>query len=56
MHVRKEIWGENQTEIQIAPDCFELRLSTNEGTNIQGFHGNHVLVMLAEAPGITAEI
>jgi hypothetical protein len=69
--VRREVWGEirkalrgsqiqfpvpNQTEMTLAPDCYALGLSTNDATRIQGFHGNHVLVVIDEAPGLDVAI
>jgi hypothetical protein len=65
--VRREVWGEirkalrgseiqfpvpNQTEMTLAPDCYALGLSTNDAIRIQGLHGNHVLVVIDEAPGL----
>lgn len=68
--VEKVLWGEihraasgarvkyppmNQTELRLGPDNYALGLSTNEGLNFQGFHGQ-VLIVIDEAPGVLPSI
>jgi phage terminase large subunit len=43
------------TEYHRAADCYAIGLSTNEGVNFQGFHGD-VLLVLDEAPGVRPDI
>lgn len=40
------------TELTIAPGNYAIGLSTNETVRFQGFHGEHVLFILDEAPGV----
>lgn len=40
------------TELTIAPGNYAIGLSTNETVRFQGFHGDHVLFILDEAPGV----
>src|SRR5262249_40569643 len=44
------------TSLRHGPKHFILGLSTNEGVRIQGYHSEHILIILDEAPGISAEI
>jgi hypothetical protein len=43
------------TELQIAPDVFAMGLSTDDGVNLLGFHGQ-ILIVIDEAPGVEATI
>jgi hypothetical protein len=69
--VEKLLWGEihkamqrsrirypeaTKTELKLGPGNFAIGLSTNEGVRFQGFHGEHVLIVLDEAPGVLPEI
>jgi phage terminase large subunit len=70
--VRDLLWGEihkalgrsriggmgavNQTEIRIGPGRYAIGLSTNRGVRFQGFHGEHVLIVMDEAPGVEGDI
>lgn len=42
-------------ELKIDPNCYALGLSTNEGVNFQGHHGD-ILVIIDEAPGVRHDI
>lgn len=44
------------TELRLGPGRYALGLSTNEGVRFQGFHGQNVLVILDEAPGVRPDI
>ena len=70
IQVERQLWGEihnaingakidyprpTATSWQIAPGRYAIGMSTNEGVNLQGFHGP-VLLVLDEAPGILPEI
>lgn len=44
-----------QTEYHRSEDCYAIGLSTNEGVNFQGFHGE-VLIVMDEAPGVRPDI
>jgi phage terminase large subunit len=44
------------TSLQIGPRRFALGLSTDQGVRFQGYHSDHMLVVVDEAPGIDAEI
>lgn len=47
----------NSTQIKLRGDKnFALGLSTNRAENFQGYHGQHVLVIADEAPGIDSEV
>jgi len=46
----------NDTEIRLAPGNYALGLSPESAVNIHGFHSEHILIILDEAPGIRAEI
>lgn len=69
--VERVLWGEihraaqrsrikypalNQTELKLGPGNYAIGLSTNEGVRFQGFHGDHILIILDEAPGVLPEI
>jgi hypothetical protein len=69
--VERVLWGEihravqrsrikypplNQTELKLGPGNYAIGLSTNEGVRFQGFHGDHILIVLDEAPGVLPEI
>lgn len=43
------------TEYRLGPDQFAIGISTNEGVNFQGWHGD-VLIVLDEAPGVRPDI
>ncbi len=42
--------------IKLGPDAFALGLSTDEAERFQGFHAEHLLVILDEAPGVRPEV
>lgn len=44
-----------QTQLQMGPQNYAVGLSTNEGVNFQGWHGD-VLIVLDEAPGVRPDI
>jgi len=44
-----------QTALQMGPQNYAVGLSTNEGVNFQGWHGD-VLIVLDEAPGVRPDI
>lgn len=46
----------NDTEIRLGPGNYALGLSPDSAVNIHGFHSEHILIILDEAPGIRAEI
>jgi phage terminase large subunit len=47
----------NSTQIRLRNDKnFALGLSTNRAENFQGYHGQHVLIIADEAPGIDSEV
>jgi hypothetical protein len=46
----------SQTELKLGPGNYAIGLSTNEGVRFQGFHGDHILIVLDEAPGVLPEI
>ena len=52
----REIGTVNQTEIRIGPDHYAIGLATNRGVRFQGFHGEHVLIVMDEAPGVMGDI
>lgn len=69
--VRDLLWGEihkavgrsrlewpqpNQTEVRFGPGNYAIGLSTNRGVRFQGFHGEHVLIVMDEAPGVQGDI
>lgn len=44
------------TGLRISEERYAVGISTNEAIKFQGFHGNHVLIIADEAPGIRADI
>ena len=71
VQVEKLLWGEirrslqnskikypkpNLTELKLAEGNYAVGISTNESTRFQGFKGGHVLIVLDEAPGVSAEV
>lgn len=40
------------TELTLSPGNYAIGLSTNETVRFQGFHGDHVLFIIDEAPGV----
>ena len=42
--------------LNVAPDRYAYGASSSAGVNIQGLHGEHVLIICDEAPGIGSEI
>jgi len=44
------------TELRAGTDWWAMGLSTNEGVKFQGHHGDKVLVVLDEAPGVRPDI
>ena len=69
--VRDLLWGEihkalahtqlgwppaNQTELRVSPGNYAIGLSTNRGVRFQGFHGEHLLIVMDEAPGVEGDI
>jgi hypothetical protein len=45
-----------QTRLRIADDWFAVGLSPKESVNFQGFHQEHILIVLDESPGIRLDI
>jgi len=45
----------NQTELKLGPHNYPIGLSTNEGVNFQGYHGQ-ILIVMDEAPGVRPDI
>jgi phage terminase large subunit len=45
-----------QTELRFGPGNYALGLSTNRGVRFQGFHGEHLLIVMDEAPGVAGDI
>lgn len=45
----------NQTELKLGPHNYAIGLSTNEGVNFQGYHGQ-ILIVMDEAPGVRPDI
>jgi phage terminase large subunit len=71
MQVKRLLWGEIRklvhyakidypkpaaASLSIGPNRYAIGLSTNEGVRLQGFHGQKVLIVLDEAPGVLPEI
>jgi len=69
--VKEIVWGEirkaaarsifpyptpSQTELRLATGAHAIGLSTDEAVRFQGFHGEHLLVIVDEAPGLRADI
>src|SRR6266851_32413 len=69
--VKEIVWGEihkaiansifpfppaNQTELRLANGSYAIGLATNEAVRLQGFHGEHVLIIVDEAPGLRMEM
>jgi hypothetical protein len=69
--VKEIVWGEihkaaagsrfpypsaNQTELRLTTGAYAIGLATNEAVRFQGFHGEHVLIIVDEAPGLRAEM
>ncbi len=46
----------NLTELRFGPNNYALGLSTNQGVRFQGFHSNHLLIVIDEAVGVAGEI
>jgi phage terminase large subunit len=42
--------------LRISDDCYAMGFSSAKGVNAQGFHGDHVLIIADEAPGIESEV
>lgn len=45
----------NQTELRLGSHNYAIGLSTNEGVNFQGYHGQ-ILIVMDEAPGVRPDI
>ena len=45
-----------EERIRLSEEAFAVGISTDEAERFQGFHAEHVLVILDEAPGVRAEI
>ena len=43
-----------KTELRLGPNRFAMGISTDRGVRFQGYHG-HILVIIDEAPGVSAE-
>jgi phage terminase large subunit len=71
MQVKRLLWGEihrlvhhaeidypepTATSLRLGPGRYATGLSTNEGVRLQGFHAEHVLIVIDEAPGVLPEI
>jgi|GEM_PF-382368 len=59
--VRKGIYGIpssglTSTQLKLSDKNYALGISTNEGVNFQGFHSDHILFVLDEAPGVDPAI
>jgi phage terminase large subunit len=69
--VREIVWGEirkavarsvfpypapTQTELRLATGARAIGLSTDEAVRFQGFHGEHLLIVVDEAPGLRGDI
>ncbi len=69
--VRDLLWGEihkalprsrfifppaNQTELRLGAGNYAIGLSTNRGVRFQGFHAEHLLIVMDEAPGVEGDI
>jgi hypothetical protein len=69
--VKEIVWGEihkaaagsrfpyppaNQTELRLGTGAYAIGIATNEAVRLQGFHGEHVLIIVDEAPGLRAEM
>lgn len=46
----------NKTSLEIGPNNYALGLSTDEGVRFQGFHADHLLFILDEAPGVRPDV
>lgn len=44
------------TSLKLSENRYAMGVSSSRGVNIQGFHGDHVLIIADEAPGIEPEI
>ncbi len=44
------------TSLQLGPRRYAVGLSTDQGVRFQGYHADHILVVIDEAPGILPEI
>jgi hypothetical protein len=42
--------------LRISDDCYAMGFSSSKGVNAQGFHGDHVLIIADEAPGIEGDL
>lgn len=42
--------------LKVGPDCYAIGLSTNKGVRFQGWHGERMLMVLDEAPGVRTDI
>jgi phage terminase large subunit len=67
----KVLWGEvhrllrlsrlnwpsaNRTELRLGPNNFAIGLSPSVGINLQGYHSEHLLIVIDEAPGIDGQL
>ncbi len=56
-HARIQYPGLKTTELRLRDDSnFALGFSTDRGTNFQGYHGRHVLIVVDESPGIESGV
>jgi phage terminase large subunit len=44
------------TGLRVNHECYALGISSSRGVNVQGFHGDNVLIIADEAPGIEEDI
>jgi hypothetical protein len=42
--------------LRISDECYAMGFSSSRGVNAQGFHGDHVLIIADEAPGIEPDL
>lgn len=45
-----------ETSLHLGPGRYAIGISTNEGVRVQGFHANHIMIVLDEVPGVLPEI
>ena len=46
-----------ETSLHLGPGRYAIGISTNEGVRVQGFHANHIMIVLDEVPvGFTGDL
>lgn len=48
--------GIAQDKLELEPNWFAIGISPDARTNFQGYHAEHMLIVLDEAPGVSADI